>query len=62
MISFKKNKEPILNKPSFNVDGMLDAKLEKIDVFSLMNKPHFLLLLGKAGSGKRSLTISFLKS
>jgi len=62
MISFKKNKEPILNKPSFNVDGMLDSKLEKIDVFSLMNKPHFLLLLGKAGSGKSSLTISFLKS
>jgi len=62
MISFKKNKEPILNKPSFTVDGKLHDKLDNIEVFSLLNKANFTLFLGKAGSGKSSMVISWLKS
>ena len=62
MISIKNNKSPILNKPSFTVDNKLSEKLDNIEVFKLMNKSHFCLFLGKAGSGKSSLTVSFLNS
>lgn len=62
MISVKNNKTPILHKPSFTVDSKLDPKLDNIEVFKLMNKSHFCLFLGKAGSGKSSLCISFLNS
>ena len=62
MLKLKTNKKPILNIPSFNVDGKLKNNLDNIEIFKLMNKSHFALFLGKAGSGKSSLVISFLNS
>ena len=62
MLKLKTNKKPLLNIPSFNVDGKLKNNLDNIEIFKLMNKSHFALFLGKAGSGKSSLVISFLNS
>ena len=62
MLKLKTNKKPMLNIPSFNVDGKLKNNLDNIEIFKLMNKSHFSLFLGKAGSGKSSLVISFLNS
>ena len=62
MLKLKTNKKPMLNIPSFNVDGKLKNNLDNIEIFKLMNKSHFALFLGKAGSGKSSLVISFLNS
>ena len=62
MLKLKTNKKPYLNIPSFSVDNKLKDKLDNIEIFKLMNKSHFALFLGKAGSGKSSLVISFLSS
>jgi GTPase SAR1 family protein len=62
MLKLKNNKKPYLNIPSFSVDSKLKDKLDNIEIFKLMNKSHFALFLGKAGSGKSSLVISFLSS
>lgn len=62
MIHIKENKIPLLHKPSFLVDGEIHSKLNEIEIFKLMNKAHFGLFLGKAGSGKSSMCISFLNS
>ena len=62
MLKLKNNKKPHLNIPSFSVDSKLKDKLDNIEIFKLMNKSHFALFLGKAGSGKSSLVISFLSS
>lgn len=62
MLKLKTNKKPYLNIPSFSVDNKLKDKLDNIEIFKLMNKSHFGLFLGKAGSGKSSLVISFLSS
>jgi GTPase SAR1 family protein len=62
MLKLKNNKKPHLNIPSFSVDNKLKDKLDDIEIFKLMNKSHFALFLGKAGSGKSSLVISFLNS
>jgi GTPase SAR1 family protein len=62
MLKLKNNKKPNLNIPSFSVDSKLKDKLDNIEIFKLMNKSHFSLFLGKAGSGKSSLVISFLNS
>ena len=62
MLKLKNNKNPHLNIPSFSVDNKLKDKLDNIEIFKLMNKSHFALFLGKAGSGKSSLVISFLNS
>ena len=62
MLKLKNNKKPNLNIPSFSVDSKLKDKLDNIEIFKLMNKSHFALFLGKAGSGKSSLVISFLNS
>lgn len=62
MITIKNNKAPHLNMPSFSIDKKLHEKLDNIEIFKLMNKSHFGLFLGKAGSGKSSLCISFLNS
>jgi GTPase SAR1 family protein len=62
MLKLKNNKRPHLNIPSFSVDNKLKDKLDNIEIFKLMNKSHFALFLGKAGSGKSSLVISFLNS
>ena len=62
MLKLKNNKKPNLNIPSFSVDNKLKDKLDNIEIFKLMNKSHFALFLGKAGSGKSSLVINFLSS
>ena len=62
MLKLKNNKKPHLNIPSFSVDNKLKDKLDNIEIFKLTNKSHFALFLGKAGSGKSSLVISFLNS
>ena len=62
MLKLKTNKKLYLNIPSFSVDNKLKDKLDNIEIFKLMNKSHFGLFLGKAGSGKSSLVISFLSS
>ena len=62
MITLKNNKKPKLKSPSFTVDGKINDKLDDIEIFKLMNKSHFCLFLGKAGSGKSRLVISFLNS
>lgn len=56
------NKIPKMDIPKFNVDGQLDEKLNKYEITKLMNKSNFTLFLGKPGSGKSSLLISFLQS
>lgn len=61
-IHIKKNPVPNLKKPKFNVDGVLHNKLNEYDITKLMNKSNFTLFLGRAGSGKSSLLISFLKT
>ena len=62
MISIKTNEAPILDLPEFSVDKQLHKKLNEYDITHLMNKSNFTLFLGKAGSGKSSLLISFLKT
>jgi energy-coupling factor transporter ATP-binding protein EcfA2 len=62
MIDIKHNNIPKLRMPKFNVDTELAEKLNDYDITKLMNKSNFTLFLGKAGSGKSSLLISFLKT
>jgi hypothetical protein len=61
-ISILKNKIPVLKLPKFLVDNELDSKLNEYQITSLMNKSNFTLFLGKPGSGKSSLLISFLQT
>ena len=61
-IEIKNNKIPKLVMPSFTVDHILADKLNKFEIFKLMNKSNFTLFLGKAGSGKSSLLIGLLGS
>jgi hypothetical protein len=61
-ITIKHNPVPKLTIPQFSVDNELDAKLNQYPITELMNKSNFTVFLGKAGSGKSSLLISFLKS
>lgn len=61
-IEIKKNTEPKLNRPNFTVDGKLHDKLDEFELTKYINKSHFSVFLGKAGSGKSSLLISFLKT
>ena len=56
------NKPPALKMPKFSVDNELDSKLNDFEITSLMNKSNFTLFLGRAGSGKSSLLISFLQT
>lgn len=60
MITIKKNKEPTLKLPKFSVDGCLDERLNDWELQGLMNKSHFALFLGRAGSGKTSLMTGLL--
>jgi hypothetical protein len=57
-----KNEKPKLKMPSFTVDTKLDKKLDDYEISSLMNKSNFTLFLGKSGSGKTSLLVSFLNT
>lgn len=61
-MNIKINKEPKLKLPTFSVDNQLDKKLNEYEISSLMNKSNFTLFLGKAGSGKTSLLVSFLNT
>jgi hypothetical protein len=61
-ISIKKNEVPILKMPTFSVDKELHNKLNGFELTKMMNKTHFCLFLGKPGSGKSSLAISFLQT
>jgi len=61
-IIIKKNIAPILKIPKFSVDTELDEKLNNFELTKLLNKSNFTLFLGKAGSGKSSLLISFLQT
>ena len=61
-ISIISNKIPTLKMPKFSVDNELDSKLNDYELTSLMNKSNFTLFLGKPGSGKSSLLISFLQT
>ena len=60
-ISIKKNTAPELRMPAFLVDGELSSKLNDFELTKLLNKHNFTLFLGRAGSGKSSLAISFLQ-
>ena len=57
-----KNPIPKLKMPTFSVDTKLDKKLDDYEITSLMNKSNFTLFLGRAGSGKTSLLVSFLNT
>ena len=61
-IVVKHNPEPKLTIPKFSVDNELDEKLNSYAITKLMNRSNFTVFLGKPGSGKSSLLISFLKS
>ncbi len=61
-IVVKHNPPPKLTLPRFSVDNEIDEKLNSYDITKLMNRSNFTVFLGKAGSGKSSLLISFLKS
>ena len=61
-INIKHNIAPKLKLPKFSVDTELDEKLNSYDITQLMNRSNFTVFLGKAGSGKSSLLISFLKT
>ena len=62
MIKIKKNKIPILNKPSFLCDSKINEKLDKIEIYKNMNKSHFACFIGLTGAGKSTMAISFLNS
>jgi hypothetical protein len=61
-ITIKSNPVPKMSMPKFSVDNELDSKLNQFPITELMNRSNFTVFLGKAGSGKSSLLISFLKS
>lgn len=61
-LQIKKNKSPELNIPKFVCDKKLHKKLDTYELTSLMNKSNFTLFLGRAGSGKTSLLVSFLNT
>jgi hypothetical protein len=62
MIKIKKNKVPLLNRPSFLCDSKINDKLDNVDIYKLMNKSHFSCFIGLPGAGKSSMAISFLNS
>ena len=61
-ITIKHYDAPKLKLPKFSVDNELDEKLNDYEITKLMNRSNFTVFLGKAGSGKSSLLISFLKT
>lgn len=61
-ITLKHNEKPDLKEVKFVCDSNLHSQLDNYEITSLMNKHVFAIFLGKAGSGKTSLLISFLKT
>lgn len=62
MIRIVKHEAPPMKMPTFSVDGALSDRLNDYELTKTINKSSFLLFLGKAGSGKTSLIVSFLNS
>jgi len=58
----KKNKKINLDIPSFLCDSGINPKLNQFPMLSHMNSFCFNLILGKPGSGKTSLMISFIQN
>jgi len=55
-----KHERPKLKLPQFKVDGRLADHLDNLPLFKLMNHHFTCLVMGKAGSGKSSLTQGLL--
>jgi replication-associated recombination protein RarA len=61
-VNIIKNPPPALIRPVMTVDGKLSMHLEKDPILSLMNKSHFCLFAGKAGSGKTVQALAMLQT
>jgi hypothetical protein len=53
---------PKIRPPQFGVDGKLHEKLDDYELSSTINRSHCCACVGRAGSGKTSMMISFLTS
>jgi DNA replication protein DnaC len=62
MIQIKKNKRLKLEMPVFTCDDGINENLNKYDMLSHFNKYNFTGVIGKPGSGKTSLIMSWLTS
>lgn len=61
-ISIQTHRAPRIAIPKFVVDEKIHARLDQIELLSLMNKSFACLIMGKAGSGKTSLLMGLLGS
>jgi len=59
-IQLKENKKLDLEIPQFICDGLINKKLNKYPMLSHLNHYNFTAFVGKPGSGKTSLMLSFL--
>jgi AAA15 family ATPase/GTPase len=60
-IEINKNKELVLDIPEFNCDSNpLGVHLNNYEMLSHLNSFSFTAIIGKPGSGKTSLLVSFL--
>ena len=62
MIQIKKNKELKLERPIFTCDDGINPNLNNYPMLSHFNKYNFTGVIGKPGSGKTSLIMSWLTS
>ena len=53
---------PRIRPPGFSVDGKLHEKLDDYELSSTLNRSHCCACVGRAGSGKTSMMVSFLNS
>jgi KaiC/GvpD/RAD55 family RecA-like ATPase len=60
MIKIKHNKALALQIPEFTCDGSLGDHLNNYDMLKFLNGYRFTAYIGKPGSGKTSLLVSFL--
>jgi AAA15 family ATPase/GTPase len=60
MIKIKHNKALDLKIPEFTCDGSLGDHLNNYDMLKFLNGYRFSAFIGKPGSGKTSLLVSFL--
>lgn len=61
-ISIIHHDHPRVRVPEFSVDGKIHTKLDDFELSSLLNRSHCLCAVGRAGSGKTSIMVSFLNS
>ena len=61
-IYIKKHDPPDLKKVRFTCDAKIADKLDDYELLSNLNRSHFCAFIGRPGSGKTSLMVSFLKS